>query len=176
MASNAKRGGPLDSNCSRPWHGDRLSSEGEAAFGEFAYVGEPGERVDGVKLGGLDQAGDDRPVVAAVVGAGEQGVLTVEPDGPDGPLDDVAVHLDAAFLKEHRQTGPARGGIADGIGQLALGADQREPGGEQSERRVDDRFAPVLARGAAGLGVLAADLVLDGVQRIDHLQRLGRRW
>jgi hypothetical protein len=49
-------------------------SAGEALEG----VGHPGERVDVVELGCLDKAGDDRPVVAAIVGAGEQGVLAVE--------------------------------------------------------------------------------------------------
>ena len=46
-------------------------------------VGEPGVRVDAVELGGLDQRGDDRPVGAAFVGAGEECVLPVQGDRPD---------------------------------------------------------------------------------------------
>lgn len=147
-------------------------SAGEALEG----VGEPGERVDVVELGGLDQAGDDRPVVAAVVGAGEQCVLAIEGNGPDGALDGVAVHLDAAFLEEQRQAGPARGGVTDGVGELALGADQGKPGGEQAEQRFDDRLALLLLHGAASFGVLATDLVFDGIERLDHLQRVGGCW
>ena len=39
--------------------------------------GQPGVRVDAAKLAVLDEGRDHRPVVAALVGAGEQGVLAV---------------------------------------------------------------------------------------------------
>lgn len=39
-------------------------------------VGEIALRVDAVQLAGLDQRGQYGPVVAAAVGAGEEGVLT----------------------------------------------------------------------------------------------------
>ncbi len=45
-------------------------------------IGEPGERVDVIELGSFDEAGDDRPVVAAVVGAGEERVLAIEGQCP----------------------------------------------------------------------------------------------
>ena len=40
--------------------------------------GPPGLRIDVIELGRLDQAGDEGPVLAAVVRAGEQSVLLVE--------------------------------------------------------------------------------------------------
>jgi hypothetical protein len=41
-------------------------------------IGKPSKGIDGVELGGLDEAGDDGPVVAAVVGAGkEEGSATI---------------------------------------------------------------------------------------------------
>jgi hypothetical protein len=39
-------------------------------------------------------------VVAAAVGAGEEGILPIEGDGADGPLHDVGVDLDAAVVEE----------------------------------------------------------------------------
>jgi len=62
--------------------------------GDYAGdVGEVGLRVDGVELAGLYQRGDDGPVLAAAVGAGEESVLAIERDRPDGALDHVGVDL-----------------------------------------------------------------------------------
>ena len=63
-------------------------------------VGEVGLRVDAVQLAGLDERGEDRPVLGAAVGAGEESVLAVEGEGPDGALDGVGVDLDAAVVEE----------------------------------------------------------------------------
>ena len=63
-------------------------------------VGEPGVRIYAVELRGLDQRGEDGPVVAALVTAGEQGVLAIECDGPDRSLNRVGVDLDAAVVEE----------------------------------------------------------------------------
>ena len=41
-------------------------------------VGQPGRRIDAVEFAALDERGDDGPVVAAFVGAGEQGVFAVQ--------------------------------------------------------------------------------------------------
>jgi hypothetical protein len=43
-------------------------------------VGEIAERLDAVELAGLDQRGDDGPVLGATVGAGEQCIFPVERD------------------------------------------------------------------------------------------------
>ena len=50
-------------------------------------VGEVGVRIDAVELAGLDQRGDDRPVLAAAVGAGEERVLAIEGNRADRSLD-----------------------------------------------------------------------------------------
>lgn len=57
---------------------------------------------------------------------------------------------------------------------LALTSGSRA--GEQAEQRGDDPLALLLPLSAAGIGVVPADLVLDGVERLDQLQRLGGRW
>ena len=89
-------------------------------------VGEVGVRLDAVELAGLDERGDDGPMLGAAVGAGEQRVLAVEGEGPDGALDDVVVDLDAAVVEEPAQTLPARERVADRLGELGLLADERE--------------------------------------------------
>jgi hypothetical protein len=46
-------------------------------------VGQIVMRFDAAELAGLDQRGDDGPVLAAAVGGGEQRVLAVERNRPD---------------------------------------------------------------------------------------------
>ena len=46
-------------------------------------VGEVGVRLDADELAGLDQRGDDRPVLGAAVGAGEERILAVEGERAD---------------------------------------------------------------------------------------------
>lgn len=57
------------------------------------------------------------PVPAAAVRAGEQGVLAVQGDGADRPLDGVGVELDAAVVKDAGQARPAGEGVADRLGE-----------------------------------------------------------
>ena len=42
------------------------------------HVGELGVRIDVVELAGLDQRGDDGPMLGAAIGAGEERILPVE--------------------------------------------------------------------------------------------------
>ena len=99
-------------------------------------VGEVGLRIDAVELAGLDQRGDDGPVLAAAVGAGEEGILAVQRERPDGAFDDVVVDLDAAVVEEAGEALPARQGVADRLGELGLLADQLELGAQPGfERR-----------------------------------------
>ncbi len=75
-------------------------------------------RVHGVELAGLDQRGDDRPVGAALVAAGEERVLPVERDRPDAALDRVGVDLDAAVVEEAAKALPVVQAVADRLGGL----------------------------------------------------------
>ena len=81
-------------------------------------IGEPGERlgqpgvgVDASDLAVLDQRSDNRPVAAALVGAREQGILAVEGQRPDRPLNGVGIELDAAIIKEDAEPVPAAGAL-----------------------------------------------------------------
>ena len=74
-------------------------------------LGQPGVRVDAGDLAVLDQRGDNRPVVAALVGAREQGILAVEGQRSDRPLNGVGIELDAAIIKEDAEPVPAAGAL-----------------------------------------------------------------
>lgn len=45
------------------------------------YVGEVGLRIDAVEFASLDERGDDRPMLAAAVRAGKEGILAIESNG-----------------------------------------------------------------------------------------------
>lgn len=64
------------------------------------------------ELAGLDQRGDDRPELAAAVGAAEQSVLSVQRDWADRAFDDVAVDFDTTIVEEEGQALPAPQGVA----------------------------------------------------------------
>jgi len=81
-------------------------------------VGEIGEWLDAVELAGLDQRGNDGPMLSTAVGAGEQRIFAVERDRADRAFDDVAVDFDAAVVEELGEALPAREGVADRLGKL----------------------------------------------------------
>lgn len=58
-------------------------------------LGEPCVRVDAAELAVLDERGDDGPVVAALVGAGEQSVFPVQRQRPDRSLDGIVVEVNS---------------------------------------------------------------------------------
>ena len=71
-------------------------------------VGEVGVRFDADELAGLDQRGDDGPMLAAAVGAGEECVFAVQRDRPDRAFDDIGVDIDTAVVEETGQAFPPR--------------------------------------------------------------------
>ena len=135
-------------------------------------VAEIGLRVDGVELAGFHQRGDDDPMLATAVGAGEERVFAIERDRPDGALDHVGVDLDATVVEEAREALPAREGIADGFGELALLADEAELLSEPRLQRRDDGTTAGLPGGVTFLGGAATDVDLDLVERCDARERL----
>jgi hypothetical protein len=138
----------------------------------FEDVGQVGVRVEVVELAGLDQGGDDGPVLAATVGTGEQGVLAVQRDRADGALDGVGVELDAAVVEEAGEPVPELEGVADRLGEAGLAGQPTELGLEPGTKVLDQRPRAGLALGVAGLWITAADLRLDGVEGGDPAQRL----
>ena len=79
-------------------------------------VGEPGVRINAVELGRLDERGDDGPVGATLVAAGEQRILAVQGDRPDGTLDNVGVDLDASVIEKAAEALPMARAVTHGLG------------------------------------------------------------
>lgn len=83
-------------------------------------IGPIAERIVVVEFAGLDQRCDGGPVVGAAVGAREQRIFPVLRDRADGSFDGVVVELDAAIVEKPGEALPARQGVTDGLGELAL--------------------------------------------------------
>src|SRR4029077_4874320 len=117
-------------------------------------------------------------MLGAAVGACEQCVLAIERDGTDRSFDSVVVEFDAAIVDEAGQAFPARQGIANGVGELALLADQGQFCAQPQLKGIDQRPAFLLADVVALVGAAATDVFLDGVECSNMLQGLAgdRRW
>jgi hypothetical protein len=134
-------------------------------------VGQIPERVDVIQFAGFDQSSDGGPMLGAAVRTPEQCILSVERDRADRAFNGVVVELDAAVIEEARQAFPARQGVADGLGQFALLADQAKLGAEPGLERVNQRAASLLSGGATLVCTAAADGFLDDVERGDTVKR-----
>ena len=97
-----------------------------------------------------------------------------ERQGADGSFDGVVVDLDPAAIQEQGEPIPAREGVADGLCQLGLPAESFQLGAPPGFEGVDHGAALLLSGRPASLGLLAADVGLDGVLGLDPPQRLGR--
>ena len=62
--------------------------------------GQVGLRIDGIEFAGLDERGDDGPVLRTRIVPGKECVLPIESYRSDGSLDAVVVDLDAAVGQE----------------------------------------------------------------------------
>ena len=92
-------------------------------------------------------------------------------DRADRSFDGVVIELDVAVIEEARQAFSARQGVADGLGQFALLADQAKLGAEPGLERVNQRAASLLSGGATLVGTAAADCFLDDAERGDTVKR-----
>jgi hypothetical protein len=58
------------------------------------HIGQIDVRIDdAVEFTSLDQRSDDCPMLAAAVGSGEEGVLSVQRDGADAAFDHIGIAL-----------------------------------------------------------------------------------
>src|SRR5262249_43614846 len=110
-----------------------------------------------------DERGDHRPMLGPGVGAGEQRMLAAERQGTDGPLDDVAVDLDASVVEEQAQALPAGQSVSDRLSELGLLAEELELVAQPRLERVDERPAALLTNLASLVGATATDVAFDAV-------------
>src|SRR3984893_4620832 len=110
-------------------------------------------------------------MLGAAVRTCEQCIFPVERDRTDGAFDGVVVELDAAIVDEVGQAFPARQGVTDGFGELALLTDQTKFCPQPRFKGVDERPAFLWAEGATFVGAAAADVFVDGIERGDMFER-----
>ncbi len=79
--------------------------------------------------------------------------------------------LDPSVVEETDETVPVRQSVADCLGELALPAQERELFAQPGLEFGDDRTRSLLAHGASLVGVAAAAVGLDPIERGDALQR-----
>ena len=133
---------------------------------------EVGVRIDAVEFAGLDQRSDDRPVLAAAIGTGEERILPVQGDWADLRSTTLeSISMRPSSTKRVRPF-PARERIADCLGEFGLLTDQSELGPQPRFKVIKDRSALVLAHSAALVRAAATDFLLDGVETGDALERL----
>jgi hypothetical protein len=82
--------------------------------------GQIGQRIDSVKLAGLNERGDYRPVLCSRVMSCKECVLAIGGNRPDGPLDTVVVDLNAAVGQERLQTIPVFGDVCQCLAERGL--------------------------------------------------------
>src|ERR1700704_2263709 len=96
-------------------------------------------RIDAVHFASFDERGNDRPVLAAAVGTGEEMVFAPECNGADGALDHIGVDLDAAVVEESNKAAPAGGGETARARVGGLPGEGGKPGFEPETQVVDER-------------------------------------
>ena len=116
-------------------------------------AGLPGMRTNGIELAGLDERGDQSPVLGAGVMTGEQGVFHVQRDWSDGPLDGVVVRFDPSIGQEQAEGLPVSGDVFQRLAQGRFRRDTSTMVGEPGLEVGDDRCGALLSRGAAGCGI-----------------------
>ena len=84
-------------------------------------ISEPGERVDVVELGGLDQAVDGGSPATTFVGSGEGPVAPAGGHRPHRSLGGVVAHAEAAIVEEAHESAPEVEAVGDRLADLAAG-------------------------------------------------------
>jgi hypothetical protein len=101
--------GPLSSLGFGPVAGKQLSKtvDGVTRKEPVEDVGEISLGIDVVQFAGLNEGREDRPMLAAAIGAGEQWILSIKGERTNGAFDDVGIDLDASVLDESAEPLPS---------------------------------------------------------------------
>lgn len=131
-------------------------------------VGQLSVRIDAVHFAGLDERGDDGPVLGSGVMTCEECILSVQRDGADGAFDGVVVDLDAAIGEEAAKALAVFRDVGECFAQGRFG---RGAGAVVDQPVVDageDGGGALLPDGQSGGGGAAADPGFDGVEIADE--------
>lgn len=111
-------------------------------------------------------------MLAAIVRSGEERILAIEGDRPDGSLNDVGIDLDPAIIEKANKTVPTAEAIADRVGDRALPGHGGELGLQPDLELFEERLCSLSSNAAAHLRFLAADVGLCGIYDGDAGKRL----
>ena len=139
-------------------------------------IGEPGVRVDGIELGGLDQRDDDRTVGTAFVAAGEECVLPVQGDGTDRAFDRVGVDLDAAIVEEAAEVLSVARAVTHGLSTWRAAREAFKLLVEPDAKRLDERLRsrlPICAASLADRPDISASIAYSWPMRRRALLAIG---
>lgn len=87
------------------------------------HVGEIAERLDAVELAGLDERGDDRPVLGPGIVSREECILAIQRYRPHGSLDGVIVDLDPAVAQKDAESIPVFGDVGQSFAKRRFASD-----------------------------------------------------
>lgn len=135
-------------------------------------VAEPGIWIVIVQPAGLDQRGDPRPTLAALVVTGEQSVFARQPLGADPVLDEIVVGLYAAVIGKHRQPLPVLGDIGECLTETAFSREAVPLRPEPSMEVVQEWFCPLPPYCQSFVSGLSTDLAFNIVEKADPTQPL----
>src|SRR5215831_9204236 len=145
----------------------QLVTLGASGYDAFEYIGQPGQRIDVVKLTGFKQARYNSPMTSSAIAAREKMIPSAKNYRLDCPLNGVGVQFQTAIIEEASQSFPVIQGIPDRLGQFGAAGDTlkllRKPG----MHRLDERSTALLTYRSAVLGRRATDLGFDLIQRSD---------
>jgi hypothetical protein len=69
------------------------------------------ERIDSIELAGFDQRGDGRTVLCSRIVPGEESVLAIKGNRPDGSLNGIVIDLDAPVDQKNTKAIPVFGDV-----------------------------------------------------------------
>jgi len=95
---------------------------------------------DFVEFAGLDQGGDDGPILRASIMSREECVFAVQGNGSDPALDGIVVELDTTVIKEPAQPVPVFCNVFQSLTGWRFGRDAGAALGKPKREVIDDGF------------------------------------
>ena len=112
---------------------------------------------------------------AADAGTGEQPVAPTDGNATQRAFGDIVVDLEPTTAEEAGERGPALGTIDDGLGHHRLGRQATKRIAECGSTVGDQRCGAILPRAASHIGRLPTHIGLDGIERADTFEDIGRQ-
>ena len=160
--------------------GEVVDLAGRDGVDPLQHIDQIGVAVDAMGTASGQQRLDDRDLLSAHLGRTEQPVTPAHRYDAQRPLEVVGIQRQPSVIQELSQSLFALARIAQGLGQWALGQQGRvlDARLDPLEEPINDlrTFVAAHLQDRGRIGRLFAQLLLDAVQRPDHLQALLRHF